>query len=242
MANHQAAARSVHLRYDLPDNVPCVCNEVCVDETRKGSYFCVIGFSRGYCGIQELSDGQKKLIFSVWDSESNNDPTPENRVKVTYSGEGVEVSRFGNEGTGGKTMMPFDWKIEVPVKFKMEARDEDGVWTSFSCFVFIETSSSWFHIATLKTIANGDLLKSVYSFVEDFRRDFKSYEETRMAKFGDCFALNGDCETECRRAMFTADGSPCKNIDAGCLDTKFFLETGGQTQNTHTPLNGYITL
>ena len=63
------AARSVRLWFDLPRNAKCVC----VSESQKWSYFCVVEFSRGYSGIQELGDGKKMAIFSVLDSDSNTD-------------------------------------------------------------------------------------------------------------------------------------------------------------------------
>lgn len=231
------AARSVHLWFDLPKNAKCVCNEVCVSESQRGSYFCVIGFSRGYSGIQELYDGKKMAIFSVWDSSSNTDPSEDKRVQVAYSGKGVEVSRFGNEGTGGKTMMPLEWKLNEPVQFKMEAQDVDGTWTAYSCYVKMN-SSDWFHMATMKTIANGELLNGVYSFVEDFRRDGASHCEIRSAKFGDCYSKADDCQCKCQKATFTADSStPTLNIDAGLCGDKFYLTTGGDTKNTSTQLN-----
>nr|XP_022343786.1 uncharacterized protein LOC111136909 [Crassostrea virginica] len=231
------AARSVHLWFDLPRNAKCVCNEVCVSESQRGSYFCVIGFSRGYSGIQELGNGKKMAIFSVWDSDSNTDPSEEHRVQVTSSGEGVEVSRFGNEGTGGKSMMPLEWKLGEPVHFKMEASDLDGVWTAYSCYLK-NGLSDWFHMATMKTIANGELLNGVYSFVEDFRRDGASHCETRSAKFGDCYSLDGGCQNNCKKATFTADSTtPTLNINAGLCDNKFYLTTGGPTENSDTPLN-----
>ncbi|XP_061183496.1 uncharacterized protein LOC133191772 [Saccostrea echinata] len=235
------AARSVHLWFDLPQNAKCVCNEVCVTESQKGTYFCVIGFSRGYSGIQELYDGKKMAIFSVWDSETNTDPSEDKRVQVIYSGEGVEVSRFGNEGTGGKTMMPYEWVVGEPVQFKLEAENLDELWTAYSCYIKNSCSPDWFHMATMKTITNGELLKGVYSFVEDFRRDGASHCEIRSAKFGDCFCMQDDGHKLCNRAQFTADSSTPLNINAGLSDNKFYLATGGETKNTSTPLNGFIT-
>lgn len=90
----------------------------------------------------------------------------------------------------------------------------------------------------MKTIANGELLNGVYSFVEDFRRDGASHCEIRSAKFGDCYSKADDCQCKCQKATFTADSStPTLNIDAGLCGDKFYLTTGGDTKNTSTQLN-----
>lgn len=230
------AARSVHLWFHLQKDAKCVCNEVCVSKSQKGTYFCVIGFTGGYSGIQESIEGERKAIFSVWDSSSNTDPSEDKRVQVTYSGEGVEVARFGNEGTGGRTQKPLEWKLNEPVQFKIEAEDVDGTWTAYSCYFKIN-STDWFHMATMKTIANRKLLNGVYSFVEDYRRDGASHHEVRSANFGDCYSMEDGCQNKCKKATFTADSTPTLNIDAGLCGDKFFLTTGGDTENKNTKLN-----
>ena len=48
------AARSVHLWYQAPQGV-LFYNEVTVDKSQPGTYFCVCGFNHGYFGIQELT-------------------------------------------------------------------------------------------------------------------------------------------------------------------------------------------
>jgi hypothetical protein len=59
------ACRSVHLHYPAPEG-DAFFNEVKVEKSAEGTYFCVCGFSKGYYGIQELGNGKKLLIFSVW--------------------------------------------------------------------------------------------------------------------------------------------------------------------------------
>ncbi|MHC4331948.1 MAG: DUF3472 domain-containing protein, partial [Planctomycetota bacterium] len=107
------AARSVHLWYPAEQGVVYY-NEVTVQKSYPGSYFCVCGFRHGYFGIQELWEGRKVVIFSVWDPGKQDNPNavPEDRrVKVLHEGDGVRVSRFGNEGTGGKSMFDYQWKV-----------------------------------------------------------------------------------------------------------------------------------
>ena len=100
--NRERAARSVHLGYAAPP-AEIFYNEVTVRETYPGSYFMVCGFRHGYFGIQDLGGGRKVVLFSVWDPAGTdtrgrgnpNDVKQEDRVKVLYAGEGVQISRFG---------------------------------------------------------------------------------------------------------------------------------------------------
>ena len=97
------AARSVHLAYKGPVGTMFY-NEVVVEKSRKGSYFCVCGFSGGYFGLQERRR-DKIIIFSVWDPGKQNDPKAvdtDRRVNVLYKADDVYVGRFGGEGTGGQ--------------------------------------------------------------------------------------------------------------------------------------------
>ena len=59
-------ARSVHVWHPGP-GAEWVYGEVKVESSVPGSYFSVIGFNCGYFGIQELLDGSRVAIFSVWD-------------------------------------------------------------------------------------------------------------------------------------------------------------------------------
>src|SRR5207245_6268437 len=81
----QTACRSVHLWYKAPE-AAAFYNEVTVERSAPGTYFCVCGWDRGYFGIQELGNGKKVIIFSVWDSEQNdrNAVEGEKRVKLRY--------------------------------------------------------------------------------------------------------------------------------------------------------------
>src|ERR1700676_1579796 len=94
------AWRSVHLQYPAPEGVAFY-NEVAVDLSARGTYFIACGFDVGYFGIQELGDGKKVILFSVWDASDKNDPDAveeQKRVKVLQKDEKVRVARFGNEG------------------------------------------------------------------------------------------------------------------------------------------------
>ena len=129
------AARSVHLWYPAEQGVVYY-NEVTVQKSYPGSYFCVCGFKHGYFGIQELSQGGKVVIFSVWEAGNQNNPdavAEDRRVKVLHEGEGVRVSRFGNEGTGGKSMFDYQWKVAETYKCMVKASVE-GDRTTYAAY------------------------------------------------------------------------------------------------------------
>jgi hypothetical protein len=229
------AARSVHLRYPAPDGASFY-NEVAVDESVNGSYFCVCGWNTGYCGIQQLSSPDDKVvIFSVWDAARGNNPgaVPESeRVEVLYAGEGVKASRFGGEGTGAKSMFPHKWKIGETNRFLIEAKVE-GVKTAYTAWFHLNEGNQWKKLASFRTFSKGSPLKGYYSFVEDFRRDGRSARESRRARYNNGWVKTtaGDW-TALTRALFTGDSTPTMNIDAAASDHGFHLATGGTTTNS----------
>ncbi|MBO6067095.1 MAG: DUF5077 domain-containing protein, partial [Kiritimatiellae bacterium] len=67
----QRQAHSVHLYYATTNDFTAAQASVTVTESRKDTYFSILGWQHGYCGIQDWGD-QRVFIFSVWDPT---DPT-----------------------------------------------------------------------------------------------------------------------------------------------------------------------
>ena len=182
-------ARSVHAWHPGPA-AEWIYGEVKVSSSVPGSYFSVLGFNCGYFGIQELYDGSKVAIFSIWDPGdpfnfgAKADSVEEHlRTKNLYAGPGVDVSRFGGEGTGGKSMMPFDWKVGDTCRFAVHARRDGDHRAAYTGYLWRD--GAWFKMATFSTLqSKGDpAMKGVYSFVEDFRRTAESRQQVRQASF-----------------------------------------------------------
>src|SRR5689334_15586077 len=97
------AARSVHLFYPAPD-ATLFYNEMVVEKSTGGSYFMACGWDKGYFGIQELGDGRKVILFSIWDAgdKEKSKNGSEQQVECVYQAPDVKVKRFGGEGTGGQ--------------------------------------------------------------------------------------------------------------------------------------------
>ncbi|MDR3632557.1 MAG: DUF3472 domain-containing protein [Isosphaeraceae bacterium] len=236
------ACRSVHLQYPAPAG-DAFANEVVVDQSSEGTYFCVCGFNQGYFGLQELTGGKKVLIFSVWDPGKQDDPNAvaENqRVKLVAKDEHVRIGRFGNEGTGGQSFLDFDWKPGETYRFLVTSRVE-GERTAFAAYFGPPGAKTWRHLATFSTLTGGKPLGGYYSFIEDFRRNRASATRERRARFGNGWVRGTDGHwAALTRARFTADGNPALNIDAGARDDRFFLATGGEVTNVGTRLGQEI--
>ncbi|MDX1962805.1 MAG: DUF3472 domain-containing protein [Pirellulales bacterium] len=238
------ACRSVHLQFPTGQGTAFY-NEVTIKKSAPGTYFCVCGFNAGYFGLQELGDGKKLLIFSVWDPGNQNDPNQvaeSQRVKLHDQDPQVRIGRFGNEGTGGQSFYDFDWQLDETYRFLVTAR-KDAERTAYTGWFYHPGEKTWKKLVTFSTLKNGELLGGCYSFVEDFRRNRVSATQTRTAQFGNSWFQDEQGQWRAiDNAKFTADSNPATNIDSGVQDKQFFLSTGGEIKNTGTQLNDKLKL
>lgn len=229
------AARSVHLGYPAPE-AEAFYLELAVDQSTPGSYFMACGWNTGYFGIQELADGRKVAIFSVWDPTRGDDPGAvkvEDRVELLHEGAGVRIRRFGGEGTGGQCLTDFAWEPGQTNRFLLTATVQSNQ-TAYAGHLWLPDQRAWKHLVTFRTRTGGRPLSGLYSFIEDFRRDGRSVQEVRRARFfnGWVRSTAGNW-TPLNRARFTASGADWEskeNIDAGFVQGQFFLATGGPTR------------
>jgi hypothetical protein len=238
------ACRSVHLGYPAAEGTAFY-NELTVEKSAAGTYFMACGFDGGYFGIQELGNGKKVVLFSVWDQGEQNDPNQvaeEKRVKMLHKDEAVRVGRFGNEGTGGQSFFDYDWQVGETCRFYVTAR-LDARRTEYAGWFFVAESKAWKHLVTFSTLNNGKTLRGCYSFIEDFQRNRVSATKVRRARFGNGWLRTNDGQwIALTRARFTGDSNPVTNIDAGAAGGRFFLATGGETENTGAKLNTFVNL
>lgn len=245
------AARSVHLWWSAPPATAFV-NTLTVGDSVPGSYFMACGFNGGYFGLQDLPDKRRVVLFSVWDDatgDNANAVAAPQRVEVLAAGDGVEVSRFGGEGTGAKTMLPFAWKSGRPYTMLVRAVP-DGDRVIYSAYISGLGISGWKLMASLRTRASSPYLQGLYSFVEDFRRDGKSLQQARSARFGNGWVKAAGNEwVSITQARFGADANSPTNINAkvesvqdGPQRQQFFaLATGGLTRQS-TPVGARLEI
>lgn len=236
------AARSVHLGYEAAD-ATAFSVEMTILASTPGSYFMAAGWNTGYFGLQELADHRKVVIFSVWDPTAGDDPNAvgeKDRVECLAHSPDMRIKRFGGEGTGGQCMGDFDWQLGAPVRFGVTATVE-GDTTAYAGYVQAPGGEGWKHLVTFRTRTGGQPLRGLYSFVEDFRRDGRSPNEVRRARFGAGWARTVDGTwAPLRRARFTASGAEWEakdSIDAGLDTGQFLLATGGDTRPSRALLS-----
>lgn len=233
------AARSVHLRYTAPDSL-LFYNEMTVDQTTTGSYFMACGWNTGYFGIQDLGNNRKIVLFSVWDPTKGDDAAAvklEDRVECLYSAPDVRIKRFGGEGTGGQCMADFDWSTSETIRFAVTAAPSaDTTTTAYAGYVYLNNARKWKHLVTFRVRTGGQPLRGLYSFIEDFRRDTRSAQEVRSARFGNGWVKTARSDWRpLDQVRFTASVSDTEardtfnaEVEGGC----FRLITGGNTKNT----------
>lgn len=237
------ACRSVHLGYPAADGTAFYC-ETQIKQSAPGTYFMVCGWDKGYFGMQELANGKKLVIFSVWDSAQNDPKAVDEgkRVKLLHKDDKVRIGRFGGEGTGGQSFFDYDWKPDTTYQFMVKAK-VDGERTEYAGYFYVPEDKKWNHLVTFSTLTGGNLLKGYYSFVEDFKRDKVSTTKARHATFGNGWVQDRDGKWKpLTKARFTADSNPATNIDAGLDGDQYYLITGGETTNKGTKLRDTMEL
>ena len=171
---------SVHVTWSAPGNpevqqqgISWFYNEVIVKQSAQSTYFMTNGFRGGYMGIQDRSP--KWVIFSVWDKTSTEeDPNapPDELSHVIASGEGVTVRRFGGEGTGTQSFLPYDWKVgstyQSMVNVKPAPGEDDKV--IFTGWFRIPEENIWRLMASIKVRpkVTSKKLEGTHSFLEDW--------------------------------------------------------------------------
>lgn len=239
-------ARSVHLAYqNWGSSAKIFLIQATIDQFTPGSYCCLLGFTGGYMGVQELRDGKRVAIFSVWEpgnpfdfGAKPDDVDVAKRTMPIYSGKSVEVSRFGGEGTGGKSMIVFPWEIGKPITMAVSAGRGGNYRTHYTGWIWNDEKQEWFRMATFSSlVGKGDPeILAPYSFVEDFRRDVVSRDEVRTARFSPLWTYTGSEWIVSTEARFTADTNALETVDAGPAACGFWLATGGKTANVTTKL------
>src|SRR5690606_16285439 len=148
---------SVHMNYRLPDNIDAewFYNEVTVPEGEdvEGSYFMANGFGEGYFGIQVNSPSERRVLFSVWSPFATDDPKsiPEDqKIKLLKKGTDVYTGEFGNEGSGGQSILRYNWKAGMEQKFLLHVVPDDSTHTIYTAYFFDHDKNNWKLIASFR--------------------------------------------------------------------------------------------
>lgn len=241
-APHNMAQRqctSVHIGF-LP-TVPhhtAAYQEMVVEKSAPGTYFCCNNFTNGYIGVQELAeqpDGSTKrvVIFSIWDAQDSGDnphAAPESeRAKLVQRGQGVHTTRFGGEGTGGKSMRLFNWKEGQRIRTLVVEKPDGENFRQLAGYLYNDETGKWDLLSCWRIQALHQGLGGGSGFVEDFRRNVESKKYERRATFGPAFRWVGNEWKQATEFRFTRDANPNNEINCR-LNPKlgyFSLATGG---------------
>lgn len=240
---------SVHLAYKEPadKDITWFYNEVTVPEGNDviGSFFMANGFSNGYFGMQVNSDTERRLLFSIWSTFDTQDPNqiPEDyKVLTLGSGLGVNVGKFGNEGSGAQSYMVFDWKPETTYKFLLKGESKVPNSIDYTAYFFAPEIGDWKLITSFRKPKTSDEhIIRPYSFLENF--ETKSGHIERGVNFDNqwIYDTKGNW-TEITLARYTADATARQGVrfdyDGGATGNSFYLRNCGFfSDNTNFDIN-----
>ncbi|MGJ8696948.1 MAG: DUF3472 domain-containing protein [Verrucomicrobiaceae bacterium] len=229
-------AASVHLAYPVEpgEEIDAFYCEMTAVEDPLWTYYMATGWHRGYFGMQVNSPTERRIIFSVWDSGGEavdrNKVGSEDRVTLIAKGENVNSGSFGNEGTGGHSHLKFQWKTGERQRFLVTAEPTDATHTIFSGYYFRPDLNEWFLISSWKAPKEGNYLRGLYSFSENFAG--QNGHVLRRADYGNQWTRTTDGKWhEVTRATFSHDSTgKADRLDRfmGVTPTgDFFLSQGG---------------
>lgn len=152
-----ARADAQHLWWDVKghEDATCLYGEITVLATHDGIYYCGANWhpgepAGGYCGIQHNTPGERRTIFSIWDT------SPKLHPLVTEAEPKTIFNRFGGEGEGAHTHAILGWQVGETFRFFVEKRSAREAGTTDAAYYFYDREREiWRHSATI-TSPNGD--------------------------------------------------------------------------------------
>ncbi|MFD2081685.1 protein of unknown function [Actinopolymorpha cephalotaxi] len=184
---------STHLRYFpasgvVPEGATAFYNEITVQSSVPSTYFMTNGYSGGYYGIQQLDDGSKIAIFSIFGPNRGTVPDDRLTSKVLYRIGHGDFVIHGEYAGGPSIRIPFDWKVGRTYA-TMITNQPDATRGNHAQIVTawlntepIGRRPNWLKLMTVRTerpSATPLQLTGLYSFLEDFLRD-GSFTEGRV--------------------------------------------------------------
>lgn len=236
---------------------------------RKNTYVMSLGVLSGYMGMQTIDDEGKgnykhRVLFSMWDK--GNTDEDKNLPDYLRSGaldneEGVDITRFGGEGTGTRSMIfESHWQCDNWVQFITTCRPErldftikgsngqDSVIeytnTLVSAWYKEANESEWHYLSTLREASRNHYMAGWYSFLENFTDDGGEFYRRAYYRNGFFHSLTDNKWYHRNKVGFGhTQGKPNEpRYDYGHGVTAeypncFYLEHGGYTLNENDSAN-----
>ena len=238
---------SAHLKYELPakdKNWEWFYSELTVPKGFDpiGSYFMANGFAQGYFGMQVNSASDRRVLFSVWSPFDSQDPIKvpdDQKIKLLKKGPGVYSGKFGNEGVGGQSFRPFNWKVDTTYKFLINVTPKENNFTEFTAYFYAPELAQWTIIASFERPKTQSYVQRPYAFIENFVPS--KGDVVRKALYSNQWVA--DTQGEWHKISFanvtydnTARNGFRLDYQGGTEIDSFYLQNGGFF-NEPTPLN-----
>jgi hypothetical protein len=236
---------SVHLRYDVPRDrsLRYAYSEITVPQGQDpiGSYFMANGFGEGYFGIQVNGPAERRVLFSVWSPFKTDNPRdiPEDqRIIVLAKGPEVRIGEFGNEGSGGQSILVYPWRAGTTYRFLTEVQPDGEGSTIYTSWFGDKSAGQWRLIASFRRPRTETHLHGFHSFLENFSPTYGHIE--RRAFHGNVWVRDIDGRWhECTDARFSVDatgrGGHRLDFNGGTEGDRFFMRNGGFFNETGRP-------
>jgi hypothetical protein len=238
---------SVHLSYQIPSqakDIEWFYNEVEVNEGQDaiGSYFMANGFGEGYFGMQVNSPTERRILFSVWSSFNTDDPKnipDDEKIKMLKKGENVNTGEFGNEGSGGQSLLRYNWKAGIRYKFLLHGKPSGNNTTTYTAYFYDPQKNEWKLIASFMRPKTNTYLKGFHSFLENFIPD-QGVIDRKCGYFNQWVADKDGKWYQVNKAVMTADNTAHSqrrfDFSGGTDNAGFYLRMGGFI-NDNTRIN-----
>jgi hypothetical protein len=201
---------SVHYAYTLPEtDIKYFYNEIMVPEESavNSTYFMMNGFSQGYMGMQQITEDDRRVLFSVWSPFTTDNPEgipEEMQIKLLRKGKDVTVGEFGNEGSGGQSWLHYSWKPGETYKAIVGVEPDGKGNTIYTAYFYAD--DEWRLVASFLRPQTDTHYTGAHSFLENFHPTQSI--TTRQVYFKNQWALttSGNWE-EILEAKFTIDAT-----------------------------------
>jgi hypothetical protein len=255
LATLASAAHAQYLFWQPPINdgsYRCIYGEITVLATAPTTYYCGCNWwpsatAGGYTGIQDLDGNKHPMIFSIWDTSKTLQAKAIDRDDPR-----AQLTRFGGEGEGAKTMLDNNWGIGKTYHyFVIKRQDANGNNTLASAYFFDDQQDKWVYEATISSPNNGENSVKGFggmlnSFVENYGGQLPNAARLALYRL---WVGNSPADLTC---VTQASGKG----SWGVLNDSFFIGSGdpatlanlvktdqiGDTPGTFGPANDTMTI
>ena len=143
----------------------------------------------GYAGFQNLHNGDKVCIMSIWDlyCQDENGNVTTVRAKPTYPQDAYKSGEFGGEGVGAQCIVEYDWQENRWYRAHLKCYDLAGGNTQLEFWVTDLTTGKKtllcaYDLGISGTVFRGDNCIFLENFVTGYSGDVRTME-VRKAKY-----------------------------------------------------------